>query len=636
MFSPQTNIRLLSVPLELDSANTLTWNSKEAQANYFLSKTVYSYADCTYQRREGFIRIDKNIDQLYSCNYVMYRNNAHTDKWFYAYITDFEYVNDNVTYVYIEEDPIQTWYFDVHYKRSYVVREHTNNDAIGANIREENLGLGPYVTNKKSKMYVDTKRIGLLYPLKGKSATGYTIVTQSVRFVTVTDEALFISKLPVAQTTEIAYQISGAITTWNGLDISGNEASYGFKINTSVCRVGYVETTIIQPTGGGASDSAINPYNNNVIGYEKKRVLFSKAGVNELSGIFKTLIEDSLMDDVGGLYLEPFFADVNTEFAPVPKQDFTFNPKYTLDGYKPKNNKLLCYPYNVIKVHNASDSSRVLQPELFSKYSEMVFYYWSDCMPSCTVTATPVNYAGAEQALEYSINSAKYPLSSRAYDIFKNYLGIHAREYNISVATRLASGAASVYGGITGTGGGYESHGEGMTMKGQRKIENNGVVTHKESRHTDKYSNSRSSKYIKADSTRLSQIANGAGQIAGTLAEVNAKQNEAFGTVGSISNSNLNASGDLNIYVEQQTINAQYAQQIDNYFSMYGYKTCDVKIPNITGRRNWNYVQTKEVNITGDIPNDSLNEIRSILNSGVTFWHDPATMYDYTQDNSII
>ena len=34
----------------------------------------------------------------------------------------------------------------------------------------------------------------------------------------------------------------------------------------------------------------------------------------------------------------------------------------------------------------------------------------------------------------------------------------------------------------------------------------------------------------------------------------------------------------------------EYMKQIDDYFSMCGYKINEIKIPNITGRRNFNFV----------------------------------------------
>ena len=62
----------------------------------------------------------------------------------------------------------------------------------------------------------------------------------------------------------------------------------------------------------------------------------------------------------------------------------------------------------------------------------------------------------------------------------------------------------------------------------------------------------------------------------------------------------------------------------------------DVKVPNITGRRNWNYIKTIDINITGDIIQDDLQKIKNIFNNGVTLWHNPSTYLDYSQNNDII
>ena len=86
----------------------------------------------------------------------------------------------------------------------------------------------------------------------------------------------------------------------------------------------------------------------------------------------------------------------------------------------------------------------------------------------------------------------------------------------------------------------------------------------------------------------------------------------------------------------QMSIRNEYARIIDSYFSMYGYKVNRLKLPNITGRRNWNYVKTINVNIEGDIPQSDLTIIKSIFDKGITFWHNPNTMYDYSQNNNIV
>ena len=80
-------------------------------------------------------------------------------------------------------------------------------------------------------------------------------------------------------------------------------------------------------------------------------------------------------------------------------------------------------------------------------------------------------------------------------------------------------------------------------------------------------------------------------------------------------------------------IKAQFASRIDQFFDMFGYLTNKVKIPNVTGRPNWNYVKTIGANIIGSLPETAVQEIKDIFNNGVTFWHNPNTFLDYSQNN---
>ena len=85
------------------------------------------------------------------------------------------------------------------------------------------------------------------------------------------------------------------------------------------------------------------------------------------------------------------------------------------------------------------------------------------------------------------------------------------------------------------------------------------------------------------------------------------------------------------------SIKRQFAERIDMYFDMYGYQTNKVKLPNITGRPNWNYVKTMGLNVlqksTSNVPQEDLQEFKAIFNNGVTLWHNPATFLDYSQNN---
>ena len=56
-----------------------------------------------------------------------------------------EYVNDNMTDVYIKLDVFQTYQFDFQYKKCFVEREHVNDDTVGLHTVPENLETGEYI-----------------------------------------------------------------------------------------------------------------------------------------------------------------------------------------------------------------------------------------------------------------------------------------------------------------------------------------------------------------------------------------------------------------------------------------------------------------------------------------------------------
>lgn len=107
---------------------------------------------------------------------------------------------------------------------------------------------------------------------------------------------------------------------------------------------------------------------------------------------------------------------------------------------------------------------------------------------------------------------------------------------------------------------------------------------------------------------------------------------------GNINGADINTAQDQNgFYFYKKSIKNEFARIIDNFFSMYGYKVTTTKVPNITGRRNWNYVKTIQSIVESEIvPEKYLEEFKQMLNSGITFWHDYSTFMDYSQDNDII
>lgn len=121
--TPQTEVRLLKLPITIDNKNQLTFASKEAQTTYFKSLTHLDIDNVQYQRKDNIIRYPAHIDSIIEYNYCMYQNENYTNKWFYAFITSMRYINDGLTEIQISTDVFQTWQFDITFKESFIERE---------------------------------------------------------------------------------------------------------------------------------------------------------------------------------------------------------------------------------------------------------------------------------------------------------------------------------------------------------------------------------------------------------------------------------------------------------------------------------------------------------------------------------
>lgn len=144
--APNSTIHVLKgVPLDNTYRDTILFGTAGEQRAYFVGKNKYTVAQYTYQRKERKLRIGITADNLYDCNYLMFQNTAFGNKWFYAFIIDVEYVNNEASDVTFEIDVMQTWHFDYNLRMSYVEREHSTTDEIGANLVPENLEFGDYM-----------------------------------------------------------------------------------------------------------------------------------------------------------------------------------------------------------------------------------------------------------------------------------------------------------------------------------------------------------------------------------------------------------------------------------------------------------------------------------------------------------
>ena len=148
MFTPSTAVYLCNTPLKSDNKNQISFNSREEQFSYFNGLAVRRFSDFTYQRKDNIIRVPINAEVLFNdgVNYVMYDNKNFSNRWIYAYITEIEYINANVSHIHIKTDVFQTWFLDCEILPSFVVRETVINDDLFKHTLPENLPTGEQIT----------------------------------------------------------------------------------------------------------------------------------------------------------------------------------------------------------------------------------------------------------------------------------------------------------------------------------------------------------------------------------------------------------------------------------------------------------------------------------------------------------
>ena len=563
VITPNTDLYLLKVPLEINDINQLDFASRTAQFNYFNSLPKMVVDDFTYQRKDSTIRFPAQYDEILTYNYVMYRNTEYSNKWFYAFIIKMEYINDNMTMITIKTDTFQTWQFDLTYKPCLVEREHTNDDTIGSNTYPENLELGEMVANGR------TVNFGL---------------TNDVQFMTIIDVSM-IENYGTNQT--LTYSWASGSTP----------LSYANGIPSGCYHLALVGSSLYTPNPqrvievyneAGLSDAIQNVYilpknivNSNDI---KEGLTISTTGSAPSDSVTVAMISNTLRD----------VTHMGTGTITRPT---------TINGYTPKNNKLLCYPFNYF---NLSNNVGTTIPYHYEDFAANIAQHYASFevdgvfCPSGSIKAVPkdyknLSYSAGDNRYDYSVAGAKYPICSWNSDSYTNWLTQNAVNMKTEWRTTLIGAAGEVAGGALAGGAG------GLVM---------GAVA--------------AGKNIL--SLRREQM------LAKTSANMVADQVQGNLNAGDITFSKWGSAFTL----IPMSVKAEFARTIDDYFSQLGYATNRLKIPNITGRRNWNYVKTISCYIEADIPQEDLAEIKGMFDNGITIWHNPATFADYSQNNDII
>ena len=392
---PNGQIRFFeNIPIDSNYENSLDFLTKEAQYTYFLEHAYKHRMVGATRVRDGVISVDVVSDTLINCNYMMFQNENFSAKWFFAFITDVQYVNNNMCHVFYQIDDIQTWMFDVTLKQCFVEREHTTTDGLFEHLVDEGINTSEYVDcGFYSKIY--DRYSAILFSQVTFEQEGETeIVTYApavVRAGTLDSSVILTFNLQDANGQWLEPQYppqSNDAWTGNALDVLG--------------------ATIYKLTENQQSDSIV------------ALVVFPEYFVNDLGTNAKT---DNLRF---------------TNFTASTQLD---------DNYVPKNKKLYNSPFCILKFCATDGQEETLQPEYVNTNCEINII--ANISPSPSLIAFPFQYANKTTDYEHAITIENFPQASMAIDGYKAWCASSGLSKQIlSVAQGIASGVSTGVGSV--------------------------------------------------------------------------------------------------------------------------------------------------------------------------------------------
>lgn len=150
--------------LSQDYNDTLYFVSTAAKDAYFTDNNLpLAHVDRCYYTREhrGFVRVELPMSTLIHAQYMRFKNTSFENKWWYAFVTNVAYINNNTTEVQFELDPMMTWMGEFTLRQCFVERQHQEEDYIGVNTVPEPIKVQNYITRNR----INTNACGLYMPV---------------------------------------------------------------------------------------------------------------------------------------------------------------------------------------------------------------------------------------------------------------------------------------------------------------------------------------------------------------------------------------------------------------------------------------------------------------------------------------
>lgn len=384
-----------SVPL--DSTYTHSLNVDQLQNGLQSAITSYSKYHLigqTFTRiTKNTMRVEITANDLQECNYMMIRNGdffGNNNKWYYCFIENKEYINNQTTDITFKVDYLLTYWYDFTIPRNFIEREHcaVADDVVGKNLIPENIELGDLIIQRDVKT-------GIFY-LKNRK---YAVIMY----------------VPNLDAEKPYVQINGGMA----------ELVANLTDNTQF-------VPLARNQYAGVICCLAIPFNSV---FDVPTIQMAINLINSAEGSIVRVFEIT-----GEIYDDNFLQTT------VIERNFTINEQTSFKRlnsntlYPPKNKKLLNYPYKRLIVSNNNGSTQEYKWELFSGRvnggSQAVFSYFNALLPDVKCYTYPTHYRGYTNDYESGIVLDNFPMPSWTEDSYTKWWAQNKSNFGISLASQ--------------------------------------------------------------------------------------------------------------------------------------------------------------------------------------------------------
>lgn len=142
-----------NIKLDKNYQNVLSYTESQMYTLCYQNRITMGTNFSFIREEENAINVQFTYEECLKSNYIAFQNPRYSNKWFFAFVDSVTYISDKTTKINFTIDIYATWFDYWSPKSCFVVREHVNDDTVGANLIPEGLETGEYINENTSNLY---------------------------------------------------------------------------------------------------------------------------------------------------------------------------------------------------------------------------------------------------------------------------------------------------------------------------------------------------------------------------------------------------------------------------------------------------------------------------------------------------